>query len=120
MNNVKTLGCSLALDDFGSGLCSFTYLKTIPVDYLKIDGAFVSLILENPLDMAIVIAIKQISLATNTKVIAEFVSSDEIKVKLKELGIDYAQGYSVAKPMPINQLYKFVDVNALDRSAAND
>ena len=120
MNNVKTLGCSLALDDFGSGLCSFSYLKSIPVDYLKIDGAFVTQILDNPLDMAIVIAIKQISLATGTKVIAEFVSSEEIKVKLKELGIDYAQGYSVAKPIAINQLYKFVDVNALDRSAAND
>jgi EAL domain-containing protein (putative c-di-GMP-specific phosphodiesterase class I) len=82
MHNVKALGCSLALDDFGSGLCSFTYLKTIPVNYLKIDGAFVTQILDNPLD--------------------------------------YAQGYSVAKPIPINQLYKYVDVNAPDRSVAND
>lgn len=120
MNSIKTLGCSLALDDFGSGLCSFTYLKTIPVDYLKIDGAFVTQILDNPLDMAIVMAVKQISIATGTKVIAEFVSSNEIKIRLEELGIDYAQGYSVAKPVAINQLYKLVDVNTLNQPAVND
>lgn len=104
IHNVKKLGCSLALDDFGSGLCSFSYLKTIPVDYLKIDGSFVTKMLESPLDMAIVQAIKKISLATNSKVIAEFVSSVEIKEKLQELEIDYAQGYAIAKPEPLSEI----------------
>ena len=102
MNSVKTLGCSLALDDFGSGLCSFSYLKSIPVDYLKIDGSFITRMLDNPLDMAIVMAIKQISLATNTKVIAEFVVNDEIKQKLQELG-DVCRGHvvvGISGPVP--------------------
>ena len=105
IHNIKALGCSLSLDDFGSGLCSFSYLKTIPVDYLKIDGSFVTRMLDNPLDMAIVTAIKQISLATNSKVIAEFVTSTDIKEKLNELGIDYVQGYGIARPVPINELF---------------
>ena len=105
INNIKALGCSLSLDDFGSGLCSFSYLKTIPVDYLKIDGSFVTRMLDNQLDMAIVIAIKQISLATHSKVIAEFVTSTDIKDKLNELGIDYVQGYGIEEPKPLNELF---------------
>ena len=112
MDSVKTLGCSLALDDFGTGLSSFTYLKTIPVDYLKIDGSFVTRMLDNPLDMAIIVAIKQISIATKSKVIAEFVVNTEIKDKLQELGIDYAQGYAIAKPIPITQLFKLTDIKS--------
>lgn len=104
IQQVKALGCALALDDFGSGLCSFSYLKTIPVDYLKIDGVFVTRMLENPLDMAIVTAIKQISIATKSRVIAEFVESHAIREKLRELGIDYAQGYAVAKPVKLDSL----------------
>ena len=118
ISSVKTLGFSLALDDFGSGLCSFSYLKMIPVDYLKIDGSFITRMLDNPLDMAIVIAIKQISLATKSKVIAEFVTSTEIKEKLQELGIDYAQGYGIAKSIPMHQLFKLAEVKPTDQSAA--
>ncbi|MDH5613354.1 MAG: EAL domain-containing protein, partial [Gammaproteobacteria bacterium] len=117
IDSIKKLGCSLALDDFGSGLCSFSYLKTIPVDYLKIDGLFVTRMLDNSLDMAIVVAIKQISLATQSKVIAEFVTCTEIKDKLRELGIDYAQGNDIAKPIPLHRLFKIVDINTINRSA---
>lgn len=107
IESIKSLGCNLSLDDFGSGLCSFTYLKTIPVDYLKIDGSFVTRMLDNSLDMAIVVAIKQISLATKSKVIAEFVTSEEIKNKLNEIGVDYVQGNGVAEPVNINRLLDF-------------
>jgi len=106
IKNIKELGCSLSLDDFGSGLCSFSYLKTIPVDYLKIDGSFVTRMLDNPLDMAIIVAIKQISSTTGSKVIAEFVETAEVRDKLQELGIDYAQGYGIEKPIPISNLLK--------------
>jgi len=118
MNSVKALGCNLALDDFGSGLCSFSYLKSIPVDYLKIDGSFVTRMLDDPLNMAIVMAIKQISLATNTKVIAEFVVNDEIKQKLQEMGVNYAQGYGIEKPVMINHLIKLADINSINQSAS--
>ncbi|MES0327977.1 MAG: EAL domain-containing protein [Gammaproteobacteria bacterium] len=74
----------------------------------------------NPLDMAIVVAIKQISLATKSKVIAEFVTNTEIKDKLQELGIDYAQGYGIAKPILINHLFKLVDIKSLNKPAANN
>lgn len=104
IKNVKKLGCSLALDDFGSGLCSFNYLKTIPVDYLKIDGSFITRMLDNPLDMSIVVAIEQISHATGSKVIAEYVESPEIMNKLRELGIDFAQGYAISKPFELAML----------------
>lgn len=104
IKSVKNLGCSLALDDFGSGLCSFNYLKTIPVDYLKIDGSFITRMLDNPLDMSIVVAIEQISHATGSKVIAEYVESIEIMEKLKELNIDYAQGYAISMPIKVENL----------------
>lgn len=110
---IKTLGCRLALDDFGSGLCSFSYLKSIPVDFLKIDGSFISRMLDSSLDMAIVTSIKEISMATNSKVIAEFVSNSDTMHKLSELGIDYAQGYWISEPAPINSLLKLVDINSL-------
>lgn len=119
ITNIKSLGCSLALDDFGSGLCSFSYLKTIPVDYLKIDGTFITRMLDNPLDMAIVMAIKQISLATESKVIAEYVLTAEIKDKLHEIGIDYAQGYGVSQPVPLAQIFHLVDVNSPDKTVSN-
>lgn len=119
IHSIKSMGCSLALDDFGSGLCSFSYLKSIPVDFLKIDGSFVSRMLDNALDMAIVVAIKEISIATGSKVIAEYVSSDEIKDKLQELGIDYAQGYGISEPLLMNKIFKLVDINATSRFFSN-
>jgi diguanylate cyclase (GGDEF)-like protein len=104
IKSVKSLGCKVALDDFGSGLSSFTYLKTLTADYLKIDGPFVRDMLEDPMDAAIVQAINNIGHVVGMKTIAEFVEQDEIKVRLAEIGVDYAQGYAIHRPQPIDDI----------------
>jgi diguanylate cyclase (GGDEF)-like protein len=109
ISTLKQLGCRFALDDFGSGLSSFGYLKSLPVDYLKIDGMFVKDIIDDPIDHAMVKSINEIGQIMGMKTIAEFVESDEIKGMLREIGVDYAQGYGIAKPLPfqdILQAYK--------------
>ena len=98
---IRLLGCKIALDDFGSGMSSFSYLKYLPVDYLKIDGAFVKDIAEDPMDLAIVKAIDRIGHALGLKTIAEYVSDETILAKVTEIGVDYAQGYAIAKPQPL-------------------
>jgi len=104
IDELKVLGCRFALDDFGSGLSSFGYLKHLKVDYLKIDGIFVKDIASDPIDHAMVKAINEIGHVTGVKTIAEFVETTEIKQILKKMGVDYAQGYAVHKPQPIEAL----------------
>jgi diguanylate cyclase (GGDEF)-like protein/PAS domain S-box-containing protein len=103
---MKKLGCRFALDDFGSGLSSFAYLKNLPVDYLKIDGMFVKDIVDDPIDYAMVKSINEIGHVMGMKTIAEFVENDEIKNMLKELDVDYVQGYGIGKPMPLTELFE--------------
>lgn len=98
MEQVKALGCRVALDDFGSGLSSFSYLKTIPADYLKIDGGFILDMLEDPMDGAIVDAINRIGHVAGLKTVAEFVESEALRRRLAELGVDYAQGFAIHRP----------------------
>ena len=98
MNEVISFGCTFALDDFGSGMSSFTYLKNLPVDYVKIDGAFVKDILSDPTSLAMVKAISDIATVMQIKSIAEFVENQEIRDELLGLGIDFVQGYGVARP----------------------
>lgn len=98
---LKSAGCSFSLDDFGSGMSSLSYLKTLPVDYLKIDGVFVKNIVKDNLDRTLVESISDIGRAMGKEIIAEFVENDEIISLLKKIGIDYAQGYGVEKPKPI-------------------
>ncbi len=100
------LGCCFSLDDFGSGLSSFAYLKNLPVDYLKIDGGFIRGIVDNPVDCAMVESINHIGHVMEIKTIAEFVENDEIYRCIKALGVDYAQGYNIAKPEPLSDLLK--------------
>ena len=97
----KMAGCSFSLDDFGSGLSSFAYLKQLPVDILKIDGIFVHNIDVEPIDYAMVKSINEIAHLYNKKTVAEFVESDAVLEKLVELGVDYAQGYGISKPMSL-------------------
>jgi diguanylate cyclase (GGDEF)-like protein/PAS domain S-box-containing protein len=98
---LKELGCRFALDDFGTGLSSFGYLKHFPVDFLKIDGSFVKEILHDPIDREMVRSINEIGHLTQKKTIAEFAENTEIIEMLRQLGVDYAQGYGIAMPSKI-------------------
>jgi len=101
---LKAEGCQFALDDFGSGLSSFAYLKKLPVDYLKIDGAFVKNIVNDKFDLAMVKAIADVGRTMGKKTIAEFVEDDDALAILQELGVDYAQGYGISKPKPLTEM----------------
>jgi len=101
---MKLMGCRFALDDFGSGMSSFGYLKNLQVDYLKIDGMFVKNIVEDPIDRAMVKSINDIGHVMGMKTIAEFVENDEIRSMLGEMGVDYAQGYGIGVPQPFDQV----------------
>jgi len=98
MQRLKLHGCTFALDDFGSGLSSFAYLKSLPVDFVKIDGLFVKDILSDPVDRAMVKAIIEMAHAMGKKTIAEFVENDEVLQELIDLGVDYVQGYGISTP----------------------
>ncbi|MFK5857244.1 MAG: EAL domain-containing protein [Bacteroidota bacterium] len=104
IKTIKDYGCSFSLDDFGSGLSSFGYLKNLAVDTLKIDGVFVRDIIDDPIDAAMVDSINTIGHVMGLKTIAEFVENDEIAEKLTEIGVDYLQGYGVGKPEPIDNI----------------
>ncbi len=104
METLKALGCQFALDDFGSGLSSFTYLKRLPVDYLKIDGSFVREIASDPISFAMVKSINDIGHVMGKLTIAEFVEDAAILEEVKSLGIDFAQGYGIARPKPLDDL----------------
>lgn len=101
INDIRELGFKFALDDFGVGLSSFSYLKTIPVDYLKIDGSFVKNMVNNEIDRGIVEACNSIAHAAGLITVAEFVEDDEISSLLKIIGVDFAQGFGIVKPAPI-------------------
>jgi len=109
MRFISTLigqGCRFALDDFGSGLSSFAYLKNLPVDYLKIDGMFVKDIVDDEIDHAMVKSINEIGHVMGMKTIAEFVENDVIKGMLKEIGVNYVQGFGIGKPQPFEEIIK--------------
>ena len=101
VTELKKDGCHFALDDFGSGLSSFGYLKELPVDHLKIDGNFVKHLDSDPVDRVMVQAINDVGHAMQLKTIAEFVESDATMELLRQIGVDFAQGYAIGKPMAV-------------------
>ena len=98
---LKQLGCRFALDDFGSGMSSFGYLRHLAVDFLKIDGSFVKDIAEDPIDHAMVEAINRIGHVMGIRTIAEWVENDAVLEKLRGIGVDYVQGYGIGRPRPL-------------------
>ena len=104
IKSLKSIGCTFSLDDFGSGFSNFTYLKDMDVDNLKIDGSFISDMMEEPINRAMVESINNIGHIMKMKTVAEFVKNDEIKQALKDIGVDYLQGFAISKPTPIENL----------------
>ncbi len=105
--SLQSQGCRFALDDFGIGLSSFAYLKNLSVDFVKIDGSFVKNMSQDSNDFAIVKSINDISHTMGKQTIAEFAENHEILKCLKEIGVDFAQGYAIGPPRPIEQLVSF-------------
>ncbi len=101
MRLLNARGSRFYLDDFGSGLSSFSYLKELPVDYLKIDGSFVRTMLEEPTSLAMVSTINHLAHSMGLKTVAEYVETDDLKLKLAELGVDFVQGFGISKPHPL-------------------
>ena len=106
ISTLKKLGCRFALDDFGSGFSSFAYLKNLPVDYLKIDGMFVKDMVDDPIDRAMVKSINEIGHVMGMQTIAEYVENDVIKGMLKEIGVNFVQGFGIGEPLPFDALLR--------------
>ncbi|HEX6637167.1 MAG TPA: EAL domain-containing protein, partial [Steroidobacteraceae bacterium] len=105
MRELKARGCRFALDDFGSGVSSFVYLKTLPVDFLKIDGQFVANVATDIVDRSMVEGIAKIGSAMQLATIAEKVESGEVLAVLKQIGVDYIQGFHLAEPVSVDEVF---------------
>ncbi|HEY9828671.1 MAG TPA: EAL domain-containing protein [Stenomitos sp.] len=106
---MKQLGCFFALDDFGSGMSSFTYLKHLPIDYIKIDGSFIHNMIADSIDSTLVECINRIGHEMGIKTVAEWVENDVVLDKLRDMGVDYVQGYGLAAPTLVPDLFSFND-----------
>ncbi|RPI13730.1 MAG: EAL domain-containing protein, partial [Lysobacterales bacterium] len=106
MRRLRELGFDVALDDFGRGLSSLTYLKTLPVTCLKIDGTFVRDVVDDDRSQAMLSAIVQLARAMGLRTVAECVESDRIRDIVRGLGVEYGQGYSIGRPAPFEQVLK--------------
>ncbi|MGB5177130.1 MAG: EAL domain-containing protein [Gammaproteobacteria bacterium] len=113
---LRKIGCHFSLDDFGTGLSSFSYLKELPVDFLKIDGSFVRAILDDRISHAMVSSINHIGHVMGLKTVAEFVENEEIVKQLQQIGVDYLQGYSIGKPVPLQQYLVDIGLTAVPKA----
>jgi diguanylate cyclase (GGDEF)-like protein len=102
INTLREYGCRFALDDFGTGDASFAYLKTLPIDFVKIDGSIVRDIVDSPKDLALVKSINEVGHFLGKKTVAEFVENDDILARLRQMGVDYAQGYGIEAPFVLS------------------
>jgi diguanylate cyclase (GGDEF)-like protein/PAS domain S-box-containing protein len=102
MATLRDMGCSFSLDDFGSGLSSYAYLRNLSVDFLKIDGSFVRNIADDPVDLALLRSMNEIGQLLGKKTIAEFAENERVIQKLREVGVDYMQGHGVSRPVPLD------------------
>jgi diguanylate cyclase (GGDEF)-like protein/PAS domain S-box-containing protein len=118
IKELKAMGCRFMLDDFGSGVSSFGYLKILPVDYLKIDGSFVRDMADDPIDAAMVAAISNIGHVMGIKTVAEWVENDQTLTMLKDIGVDYAQGYHFDRPRSMADICDAAPVANPDMSNA--
>ncbi len=105
INSMRSFGIRIALDDFGAGAASFGYLKNLRVDILKIDGQFVRDLLHDRLDHTAVCCFRDVAAVTGLKTVAEFVESDEVLAELRRIGIDFAQGFLIHRPEPLDNLF---------------
>jgi ammonium transporter, Amt family len=125
MQRIRSLGCEFALDDFGTGASSLAYLKTLPVSVLKIDGSFVRDAISNPRSDSMVKAVAQLARTMGITTVAEFVETDELRIRMVDLGVDYGQGFAIGKPMPLAEvlqdlsLYDLVATDATGRIAVD-
>jgi EAL domain-containing protein (putative c-di-GMP-specific phosphodiesterase class I) len=104
IKEIKQFGCSFSLDDFGSGYSSYSYLKSLDVDYLKIDGSFIKDIANSPTDQVMVNSMNEIAHSLEMETIAEYVENMKIQAILREIGVEYAQGWGIHKPVPLAEL----------------
>ncbi len=104
MERIRTLGCGIALDDFGTGLSSLSYLRQLPVTMLKIDGSFVRDVVRDPRAESMVRAIAQLARTMSLTTVAEYVETEEIRARVATLGVDYGQGFAIAKPLPLDEV----------------
>jgi diguanylate cyclase (GGDEF)-like protein len=112
MARLRKLGCGVALDDFGTGLSSLSYLRSMPVSMLKIDGSFVRDILKDERAESMVRAIAQLARAMNITTVAEYVETEEIRTRVRMLGVDYGQGFAIARPVPVQEVLDVLPVLA--------
>jgi len=117
---LRRFGCGFSLDDFGTGMSSFAYLKNLPVDFLKIDGTFVREMLRSKVDRAMIEMIAHVAKTLGKRVIAEFVESDEIVAALRDIGVHYAQGYAIGRPEPFEGYRSLSDGALRPLSAAQE
>jgi EAL domain-containing protein (putative c-di-GMP-specific phosphodiesterase class I) len=104
IESMRKFGVRFALDDFGSGASSFGYLKSLPVDYLKIDGQFIRDLAVDLVNQATVRCIRDVAKITGKKTVAEFVETESVETLLREMGIDYAQGFLRHRPVALNEI----------------
>ena len=106
MNKLSSLGCLFALDDFGSGFSSFAYIKKLPVNFIKIDGMFIKDVVTDQFSQVIVKAINDIAHSLNILTVGEWVEDHHCLNKIKELGVNFAQGYYCQKPLYTNDIFR--------------